>query len=315
VDKSARGVGDELERRLELLESRSRAFATTWWIAEDYAIDGAVVRPLVNGRPVDPLRGPEAKAKEYSPLSYPEIVGEFAKLAGGQEGGILAFVRRYGLLGYWAAFRLAEEWLGATELGHDPEIRGDPVAWILAHASAVNLVLELAEALSDPARLVAHIQRLTVRDDRGFEQLSYALPRRGLTLASQVSQRPFRNSRDAALHVIVAILDVNLQGVSRGMGIERRDDSRVPELVNLFYPENLLDCIYWHLADAVVGSSICRCENCQRFFIATHGRMRYCPRLMGEEGVSRCMNQAKQRSFRQKNRNGKALRRRGQQRR
>src|SRR5262249_34876389 len=71
-------------------------------------------------------------------------------------------------------------------------------------------------------------------------------------------------------------------------------------LVSDFVQTNLMSAIYWLLADAVTRGTARRCVHCGRPFIATDERTIYCPRPMGEEGQSLCLNRERQRRFRQR---------------
>ena len=294
----------------EFLESRGRSFAGVWLVADDYRIEDGTVIPVLAGNPV-PSDFNLPNVRGYMPMSRTELPGEFAKLAGESEDKVLEFVRRYGLLGYSMAFRWLELLAAGRERLHNPQAKGDPVAWILSHAATVGLVMKLAEALNDLERLKLQLQQLTVRDERSVsEELLYVAAKRGYTHASQIRMRAFGDPRETALQIISHILNENLEGVSRELIIEHQETGK-RGITSVFSPQNLLDCVYWHLADAVLGGTVRTCENpsCKRFFVATHKKMRYCPLPMGFEGVSRCMNAAKQRRLRTESRNKSARRR------
>ena len=58
-----------------------------------------------------------------------------------------------------------------------------------------------------------------------------------------------------------------LTGWPGGSRLRFRLIGGAPALVSGFQPRNLLDGIYWHLADAVVGGKCRMCLDCGRFFI------------------------------------------------
>ena len=107
--------------------------------------------------------------------------------------------------------------------------------------------------------------------------------------------------RHAALFIVSTVLQKNLTGVSRTLLMEEQDDGR-PGFTSVFLPGNLLDCVYWHLADAALGGWVRRCANprCGDFFVAKSAKVKYCPALRGYKGVSPCMNQHKQQKHRDK---------------
>ena len=99
-----------------------------------------------------------------------------------------------------------------------------------------------------------------------------------------------------SLEIVKDILNRNLTGVARQIIVELQDDGELG-FSTLFRPENLADCVYWHLADAAAGGWVRRCADprCGAFFLARNRRVKYCPPPMGilGDGVSPCMNRAK----------------------
>jgi hypothetical protein len=281
----------------ELAESQARSFPASWWVADAYRIERGFVIPLVGGAPIRVMDFYEGRAamREYMPIAHPELPAEFAKLDGGGPDAVLAFVQRYGTPGF-GRFRLDDVW-------------GDPIAWILGHARAVRLVGDLASALDDEELLTQRLEELKATTG-GSEWIAFPLMERdsrypGVLNVSALS--PVATGRETALSAISWQLNAVLPGVSRAVAI--RADAVPPRLESFFNPEDLIACIYWLLADAVVGRTIRRCSACGRFFVATHDRMKYCPPPMGHEGASRCMNRAKQRRLRAGQRAQRAPRR------
>lgn len=293
----------------EIEESRGRLFATPWPVAEQYVIEGGVVFPMVSGKKYrNALLDPT-----YMPMARPELPGEFAKVAGGGEEAVLRFVRWYGLPGYAdaltdleaSALILARDSKDTVipimiDKGYDPQLEGDPLAWILAHADTVKLAGELAAALPRGGAVQALLERRLVQK-RDWQEISYARAKRGWTRPSQVGipfpGRPIGPKggwEAAALKIIAAILNANLGGVRRAVHVE----GKPLRVVSLFWPQNLLDCIYWLLADAVTGEQLRQCPECGHFFVATTDRMKYCPPPRGVAGPSRCMHRAKVRRWR-----------------
>jgi hypothetical protein len=184
------------------------------------------------------------------------------------EDDVLRFVRRYGLPGYahgltrieQHALRLAKDGDGHDPLidkSYDPQLPGDPIAWILAHADTVRFVGALAAALDTPEELRCLFERRIVADN-GREELRFVRAVRGRTRPKEgrLLVPDAKSRRATALTIIALSLHDNLGGVSRSIGIEGT------RLVSLFQPNNLLDSIYWLLADEVTSEQIRACEEC-----------------------------------------------------
>jgi hypothetical protein len=272
----------------EFEESRSRSFTNLWQVAKDYRIENGVVIPTDT-----------KDMKKYMSMSRPELPAEFAKVAADGSEEILRFVRRYGLPGYHQAWSF-RELPGVVGLDpNDLKVKGDPVHWILSHAANVKLVAELAEAIQDPSRLKVAVEKLIV--GKAPEQsLAFKMAGRASAYPASFQMRLIDDRRECALQIISHVLNDNLTGVFRGLIVEYNKAKHARGLTSVFVPRNLLDCIYWHLADAVLGGTFRACAKCGRFFVATHRRMKYCPPPMGQLGVSRCMDAAKHQPKKQK---------------
>lgn len=161
-------------------------------------------------------------------------------------------------------------------------------------------MLDLLGSLGEGETAVREqIDRLTVLDD-GRESIFYIATTRGYLRPSR-NQRRSGEPRDVALWIVAHTLNKNLTGVSRFLQVEHQEDGR-RGFTSLFTPRNLADCVYWHLADSAAGGWVRRCADtrCGAFFVAKDERVKYCPPPMGHEGVSPCMNRAKQRKHREK---------------
>jgi hypothetical protein len=275
----------------ELLESHARSFTSAWWVADDYVVKEGFVIPLVAGKPIEYIdvhRGLRAM-KQYMPMAHPELPAEFAKVDGGGRDAALTFVRRYGLPGLWR-FQLGK----ARPNGPEP-LCGDPLAWILAHARAVRLVGDLASELDNKDALVQRLEELRATDGTGWPIVFPFMPHEA-RYPSILKMKAAATPRETALRVIAWQLNDALRNVSRCLGLVGVEP---PRLESRFIFEDLIACIYWLLADHVVGGTIRRCRSCGRFFAATSDRVKYCPPPMGIEGPSRCMNRDKVRRWRQ----------------
>jgi hypothetical protein len=235
----------------------------------------------------------------YRPLGRPELPGEFAKLARAEPAEIIAFIERYGLLGYQCAYSELE--LGAVaQLGqYDPTIDADPVLWINAHAGTVRLILELAAALDDEERLAQRLEPLTIRTDREMSIVSYPAAVRGELPRRQFNLPVNDDVLGTAKTIISNVLNLNLAHISRKfMPTENAEDRT--RIASSLVPPNLLGSIYWLVADALAEARIRSCAHCAAPFVAPTLKTQYCPPLMGTQAVSSCMNRDKQRRFRVK---------------
>mgnify|MGYP000867376666 CR=1 FL=1 len=297
----------------EYLESRSRSFNRLWPVAEDYVIKKGFILPVLEGKVVDPRTPIKSVKKEslYLPMGRPELPGEFARLADEDEEKVLAFVRRYGLLGYHCALRFPYEVISADKMKmYNYESPGDPLNWVFAHAKAVNLIMHLAEALNRPDELKIRLERLLVEEDLPSGQkrhfVSYLRPQRafGLPGHARTSIELMGGYKKTAIHIITDIINENLTGIARNLEMEWKEEDNDYGIVSFFSFRNLMDCIYWLISDAIVGGKVRSCEYCGKPFTAPDDKTKYCPPLQWEK-VSRCMNRAKQSRLRKKRKNNK----------
>lgn len=306
--------------RSELLESDSRGFRTYWLVQEDYRIEDGLVKPLASGKPVDVTEKffTLASLSRYLPMTRPELPFEFAKLARADDADIVQFVRRYGLLGYREAFETTLsiyktfEFLATTPRGeedkppekipdfsrffHEGINDGDPLAWVVSHAKTVNFVLELHDALKDKRQLKAKLEELKIHTvEYGDWPIEYRYAQRGeLYPECCKTKRGSESDFEFAGGIIECIVNANLKGgISRELLIDLEPENskktaRQNTLISTFQANSLIDCIYWHLADAIAGSTVKRCLYCKRFFNATHLKRLYCPPPMGLSGEGSC---------------------------
>ena len=216
----------------DLDKSRSRSFVTLWPVAEAYqqVIDGYVCA-LVGGTLMRPgALHTHPDCHRYLPMAHPEIPSAFAKAATGTESDILTFVHHYGLLGYDRAWRIPEELMGVRTLSkgqHDMAAfqHGDPIAWVVAHARTVKLLLHLIGTLDDPAAIQGAIDELRVRrlspNGTHEESIDYLAAERGYLYPSPTQIAPMP-PRQAALFIVSTVLEKNLTGVSRTLLMESK---------------------------------------------------------------------------------------------
>jgi hypothetical protein len=288
-----------------------------FYVADNYVLDDGIIKPVMNGEVVKPydllFKEPH---KKYRPLERPEIVGEFAKLAGESEEKVLEFVRNYGLLGYGIINSIISskvEMIGKLEQRQrEGENKGDPLSWVISNAKAVKLVMDLNSILNDNQKdlnqknkeLKLIIDGLTIREQNGRLVLSYPIPLRGRKEATMAKRDIYIDSMEAALDIIADILNPNILGHSRQFIKIKNSDSYLIntegrfKLKSVFKPNNLMDCVYWLLSNAVSSERIKTCEHCGNPFISDSEKRRFCPPLPNEE-ISKCMNRAKAKRIRE----------------
>lgn len=266
-----------------------------WWVAEDYRIEKGIVVPTMAGKTAPQWEKEYLFTQNrYSPMEYPELPGEFAKLIDKSEDTILTFIRRYGLLGFYES-REVYETLGISAYEPGKIKAGDPLPWIIKHAETVNLALSLHGCLVDEEKLENEIHLLKHYDSEyeDFEvKFSYAERMNLYPTEGSIFPLPDSN-REIALRIISTMVNANIIDFKRELQIEQGDTDF--SLNTIFKTGNLLGAIYWHLADAVEGNSIKRCEysKCRKFFVALNPRTKYCPAPKDYKGISPCANRAR----------------------
>jgi hypothetical protein len=223
-----------------------------WSVYEDYELNGNIIRPSGNIK------------ESYSPLDDENLPSFLAKLGSADEADLLAFVRRFGLVGS-----------GDT----------DTLENIRTHARQVSVILELTAHLTDRSTGSISALRNYLRSQPGGYRLSpehikgqpqfLAYRLRAMLLNSQI--------QDVQPRVFVA-------GESEDRELPGRTSRRKAapdELVFTF--DSLVQAVYWILATKGRKEIVRRCAYCDQPFIAREPeRHRYCPRPRGERGGSLC---------------------------
>ena len=251
-------------------------------------------------------------ARRYYPITHPELPEQFARLANGDEKEILRFARTYGHLGYEsAATSTLSIYSVLRDLGnhvskqkldsyfHQGIRKGDPVKWIVVHASNVDLVLKLKHLESRRRKLEEY---LDTRLDRRRNSYIFNYATRSWLEGGTLRVKADRNPKEVVSAVIAVVLTANLEGTHRvvyGLRARSRDTGR-SSLETAFEGECLLDYIYWHLADAVTRGPIGRCVACGRLFVVRHQNQKYCARRSDQKGESLCALAYRQRRWRPK---------------
>ncbi len=274
-----------------------------WPVAENYAIHGG--RLVEVGRIVRlyPLAGVHGL-----------LPGELAKLREDDEqaeAAILAFAKRYGLLGQAWMFtreklllRLEElersqggaevsvgRWGGHAAFReqrafHEQRATGEGLNWIRAHARTIELVAEGIAVLKGRSEAQARefwLQRLSKplsiairsRIQRVVPSRSYEAKSRVSTDGRQIKQWAARVSYlRAVAENVCEFISPNIRGERRRVLVTDQDTIR-----STFTCNALIESAYLALlktAEAETGA-IGHCRECKTPFIVTHGRQVFCP--------------------------------------
>lgn len=192
--------------------------------------------------------------RSYFPMGTPNVVSEFARIPPGDEAAALRFVKRWGLLGSTPA--------------------GDSLEWIWAHANGVSAVLRLCKVpLADENALTGYLHTL---HGLKFGQKGHVLT------------WPFEKDPGVTrMTVLGTIVNPNLTGFYPQLsdGAPTLELARSGRYHVIFAWNSLINVIYRHLADIVVGTSVKICDDCGLPFVSTHARQRFHPAGNGERSL------------------------------
>ena len=251
--------------RKEELELAEQARATTAYsVLDRYEVVDGVIRAAP----------PFHFRRHYFPMGAPHMVSGFARLELGDANAALRFVKRWGLLGY--------ERLAAGVDG------GDPLSWIWAHVNGVRIALEVAKLINggNDEKLEDYISSL------GGSPYGYGVRQQILSVSELAAlARPLGNAEPiisgAESVLLKAIINPNLKGVY----LQLWDAAPTIELAragryHLVYEwAALINVIYRHVADIVVGGRVRICDSCGFLSRQTHGRQRFCPAESGQRSL------------------------------
>ena len=279
---------DELEH--DWVEANARGSASLVVVWGDYEINNGVI-----------TQGSEYEEQRlYFPIAKPGLASEIAKLRPGDNKAALAYVRKWGTLGY-SEIQSAS---GVMTIPH-----GDPLVWMWAHAQGIRTVLTLHRLLQqgDGAALQAYIEELRVtiqmlvaeseagsRMDKGhvgealdFVDALFTVRQeddltQGAGLVYGHRQRIVTTKwlgwedgkvEAAARRIITGIINPNIVGVYRQVAHDK-DAGSLKVRRGWDCP---LSVAYWHLGELVAGGRVEECENCNSLFVQTRRFQRFCP--------------------------------------
>jgi len=227
----------------KLPASLKSGFRQSWAVQEYEIKDGVLCN---TNRPV--------RTRSFFTVHAKELPERLAKIHEGNEKDLLRFAKRYG------------------QLGHDLLVRnenwryGDPLPWIWAHVKSVRTCMSL-------------IEKIKTDDLEGLQDFFAANKTLPIALRGQIKPLAWgsitSNFRNVALWIVQSIINPNIAGIHRVIGIEETNGP----CRSFFMHSALIEMVYWHLADAIDGGTVKRCSSkgCGAHFIATDQRQRFCP--------------------------------------
>jgi hypothetical protein len=316
---------DEQEAQRAVLQG----FRTLWAVHETYVLEPHIV-PL-EARRIDvdsqrQVRELEQEKREemvivakgevarcYAPLLHPEVPNALAKIHYGDEAATLAFVQKYGLLGYGKLVPLPQHPSG-----------GDPLPWFWTHAETVRLALEVASYLQqdDMEHLETYLQSLRspysyfddatawpsvfIASREQVVHMTWQSPRSNIVavltqtaspLSSEVLHaavhlgrdmertRPQKSLRDYGRAFLRDVVNPNIAGIH----LKITEDEGYDRPCFVFHA--LCEMVYWHLVNPLGKLPLRRCANphCQAPFFPKTAKQKYCPPPWGQSD-SPCAN-------------------------
>ena len=228
----------------------------------------------------------------------PAVVHESARLLDAGDAEYLAFVERWGLLGYETYREGADEdWrrhLPEPPQNPDslPYWHADPMPWLRAHVRGVRFALELRQRIGDPADLRRYMEASApprMRSIIGGPQEYGGSPVEYTEHGRFVEVGVGPNVREVGIGIGIEIADpvaavpyfLQYMLSADNLGpIRHRVRFRDSGWEIIREPTCLLAGIYYRLAEAIEGPvdrRFVRCEYCGTPFLRTDRRQRFCP--------------------------------------
>jgi hypothetical protein len=257
-----------------------------WWRKHPYVIRKGTYTPY-RGEGLKPVSTdtkvlvPTGKRiQRYAPIQKTELLNALLDVA--QERATpVEFANRFGLLGY------------NYEVPRENYCEGgDPLDWFAAQAHTVRTLAELIERLGEAKESTGGRRHLANYLKEELTTGPYAL---GGRVAEISFSRSATNPVMEATGIARYLLNANLGEVGRRL--------MASGLRSIFTFRSLAQVLHWQLADQIGQSSIHRCAECGRIFIATNLRSRFCPPSGGKK-ISACKSRWNVRKFRKKQRKG-----------
>lgn len=250
------------------------------YVIKDQRIHPAFKEPKKGKRGEDVYDTAEAPTL-YVPATRTELPGEIAKLERNNIASVLAFAHRYGLLGF-------------SELSQQEKQQpyGDPLLWIWRHAETLRLCLAL-KSLNDHQetnKLKRLLFELSREEDRYKEYPTPAVTYARLDKQQTASffptsgRNPEAVVQTLAANILCTIVNHNIANLHPWLTWRGKGGS----FQQHFLFTGLIEVAYWHVANALQGGEIKRCQlsGCGGLFIQTDQRQRFCP--TGDKRESPC---------------------------
>lgn len=244
----------------------------TWSVFSDYKVKDRRIQPK-------PKKQKEAPTF-YVPAARTELPGEIAKLERNDIASVLKFARRYGSLGF--------SHLSPKE----DKPYGDPLQWVWLHADTLRLALTLKELIDH--QKTDELKRLLFELSQG-EDRSKEYPTPAVTYARLDKQQTivFCPTSGASPDAVVQTLAANMLCTIVNNNIANLRPELTWRKINGTFQQHflftgLIEVAYWHVANALQGGMIKRCQRsgCGGLFIQTDQRQRFCP--TGDKRESPC---------------------------
>jgi hypothetical protein len=259
------------------------ALPLKWPVFDDYKIHDQRLRPILKD-PNDP------DITFYAPGGREELPGEIAKLERNDQPAVLAFARRYGLLGF-------------SELSENKAQQpyGDPLNWLWLHAETLDLCLSLKEMLDSKA--TERLNRRLQAFPQARTQATYPAPCVTFASRAKTQQSSFFPPSGPNRAAVLQSLAANILGTIVNANITQLHPvlawgSMRQMFVQQFQFTALVEVAYWHIANVLRGGKVTRCAlpGCRGIFIQTDRRQRFCP--TGTKQESPCAVRGRVQKFR-----------------
>lgn len=245
--------------------------------------------------------------KSYRPFEFSSLPNALAKAD--HKEAALAFVQKYGLLGYSGLE------VDSAHVDRENPYEGDPLSWFLAQASTVRFALHLLAMLrdSDEAALAGWIkaQMISVPLKRFIPSApseKYKTAAHLFAIGTETVLNPLKEPQQwegahdvLAMQLVEYLVNANTVGVRRRLFVGPFEKKVRAQ----FSARALIEAIWYLVGEAALSpqegrfSGVRFCEECGTPFIVTDKRQRYCP---GDElsGASLCGSRARMRRRRKR---------------
>ena len=236
--------------------------------------------------------GESDKQRFYNPLGSPELPGRLADVEDGDEDSALAFVQRWGLLGFSELYTSQATAQQRAKFEADFGEWGDPLGWIWAHARNARILVKLISLLKggDPEPITGYLDRLMAETPPPLQGSMLTYASGTSTSRAMGFGQAIDGPLQAAASIVRNIINENVvKHVSPQLVIYNKETGG---MARSHTASALLPVIYTHLMEAAIGAKgyyQCAYRNCQRWWPVNHERRgprsQYCPPEVGGESL------------------------------